>query len=136
MKITKSDFKKAISEQPLLTSEGMNSIRRIMKRKKLSLNDAKKELEHERELLVLEFDEFKTCCIWLSKFKKIKTPQFSSYYLKRIVRKLAGEYISNGVLIAAAIHLNIPIKFGDDSPNANIAISKKCPYLKEVGHIS
>jgi len=84
----------------------------------------------------LDFDEFKICCDWLAKFKKVKTPQYSSYYLKHVVEKLADRYISNGTLIAAALHLGLPIKFFHDSLNVNVAISKKCPYLKKVGIVA
>ena len=136
MKVSKNDFKKAIEKEPSLTSGGINSLLQIKRHKKLSLDEAKKEFERERELFLSEFEDFKICCEWLSKFEKIKTPQFSSYYLKHVVEKLAGEYVSNGALIAAAIHLDIPMKSGSDSPNINIAISKKCPYIKQVGPVA
>jgi len=136
MKVTKSDFKKAIEKEPSLTSGGIKSLFQIKNYKKLSLDESKKVFERDRELFSSEFEDFKICCEWLSKFKKIKTPQFSSYYLKNVVEKLSGEYVSNGALIAAAVHLNIPIRLSDNSPNANIAISKKCHYLKDVGPVA
>lgn len=136
MKVTKSDFKKVINKEPSLTSRGINSLFQIKKHKKLSLEEAKKEFERERELFVSDYEDFKICCEWLSKFEKIKTPQFSSYYLKHVVEKLAGEGVSNGALIAAAIHLDIPMESGSNSLNINIAISKKCPYIKQVGAVA
>ena len=136
MKVTISDFKKSIDKEPSLTSGGINSLFQIKRHKKLSPEEAENEFRRERDLFLSEFDAFKICCEWLSKFERIKTPQFSSYYLKHVVEKLAGEYVSNGALIAAAIHLNIPMKSGSDSPNINIAISKRCPYIKQVGAVA
>ena len=133
MTISIEDFKKVIEEEPSLTRSGMNSLFTIKAFKRISLADAKEQLERERESFLLQFDEFATCCRWLDRFKKVKTPQYSSYYLKHVVEKLSGESISNGALIAAAIHLALPTKFYHDSPNVNIAISKKCPYLKKAG---
>lgn len=136
MRVTKNDFKKVIDKESTLTSIGVNSLFQIKRDKNLSLDESKKELEHQRGLFVSGFDQFEICCDWLSKFEKIKTPQFSSYDLKHVVEKLAGKYVSNGALIAAAIHLGIPMKFRHDSTNAKIAISKKCPYLKQAGPVA
>lgn len=136
MTISIEDFQKVIEEEPSLTSSGVNSLFTIMSFGKIPLEEAKEQLKHERESFLLHFNEFEICCNWLSKFKKVKTPQYSSYYLKHVVEKLAGEYISNGALIAAALHLGLPTKFYHDSPNINVAISKKCPILKQVGHVA
>jgi hypothetical protein len=133
MTISIEDFKKVIEGEPSLTRSGVNSLYTIKAFKKISLDEAKEQLKRDRESFLLHFDEFKICCDWLTKFKKVRTPQYSSYYLKHVVEKLAGVHISNGTLIAAALHLGLPTKFFHDSPNVNVAISKKCPYLKNVG---
>lgn len=133
MKPTIEHFKRAIEQEPSLSDSGVNSIVTIRHSRKVDSQTAKVQLEIERKRFLSNFQEFEICCSWLSKFQKVKTPQLSSYYLKHVVEKLAGEYVSNGSLIAAAIHLKIPMKFYPDSPNVNIAISKKCPYLKQVG---
>jgi len=112
---------------------GVNSLHTIRSSRNSSLDEAKEKLRIERESFLSHFNEFKICCEWLSKFKKVKTPQYSSYYLKHVVEKLAGGSISNGALIAAAIYLGVPIKYFSPSPNVNVAISKKCPFLKMVG---
>lgn len=130
------DFKKVIESESSLTRMGVNSLHTIRFFKNSSLDEAKEKLKFERESFLAHFNEFKICCEWLSKFKKVNTPQFSSYYLKHVVEKLAGNSISNGALIAAAIHLNIPIKYFQSSPNVNVAISKKCPYLKKAGMVA
>jgi hypothetical protein len=133
MQPTIEHFKRAIVQEPSLSDSGVNSIVRIIHSRKVDSQAAKVQLEIERKCFLSNFKEFKICCNWLSKFQQVKTPQLSSYYLKHVVEKLAGEYVSNGSLIAAAIHLKIPMKLYPDSPNVNIAISKKSPFLKQVG---
>lgn len=114
MELTTNDLKRVIKQEPSLSNYGMNF--------------------PEKEKCPVNFKSFEICCKWLSKFKQIKTPQINSYYLKHVVERLAGTYISNGALIAAAIHLKIPMRFYPDWPNTLIAISKKCPYiLKDKG---
>ncbi|MDA8402641.1 MAG: hypothetical protein M0Z56_00375 [Desulfobacteraceae bacterium] len=135
MELTIEDFNQVIEQEPSLSDSGVNSMESIRNFKKMGIEDAKKQLLIDRESFLSNFKEFKVCCSWLSKFKKVKTPQLSSYYLKHVVEKLEGEYVSNGALIAAAIHLKIPMKFYPDSPNVNIAISKICPYLKRSGNV-
>ncbi len=113
VKPTKKDLKRVIKQEPTLSDIGVNS----------SASD--------RQNWPVDFKSFKICCKWLLKFKQIKSPQLNSYYLKHVVERLAGEYVSNGSLIAAAIHLKIPLRLYPDWPNALIAISRKCPYVMQ-----
>ena len=134
MPISIEDFKKVIEGEPSLTRMGVNSLQSIKRFRNIAPAEAKEQLKRVGESFLLHhFDEFKICCDWLDKFKKVKTPQYSSYYLKHVVEKLSGESISNGGLIAAVLHLGLPTTSYPGSPNINIAISKKCPYLKKVG---
>ena len=111
MRPTKKDLKRVIKQEPTLSDIGMNSS------------------GSDRQNWPVDFKSFKICCKWLSKFKQVKTPQFNSYFLKHVVERLEGVYISNGALIAAAIHLKIPMRFYTDWPNVLIAISRNCPYI-------
>jgi len=111
MKPTKKDLKRVIKQEPTLSNVGVNSS------------------DSDRQNRPVNFNSFKICCKWLSKFKQIKSPQINSYYLKHVVERLDGTYIQNGALIAAAIHLKIPRRFYPDWPNTLIAISRKCPYI-------
>ena len=111
MKLTIEDLKRVIKEEPSLYRYGVNTFSVAPKRP--------------------GFKEFEICCRWLSRFKRVKIPRVSSYYLKHVVERLAGTYISNGALIAAAIHLKIPMRFYPGWPNVDIGISKKCPYLSD-----
>ncbi len=66
-------------------------------------------------------------CEWLSTKKRIATinNHHSSYGLKHMVEQDLGEYVSNGVFIAAAIHCGFPYKIVTDSPNVYFGISEK-----------
>jgi len=74
---------------------------------------------------VTESYEFAVCNRWLSTKQKIKTinNKISSYGLKQKVEKRYGEYVSNGVFIAAALYNGFKIK--KSGPNAFFNISHK-----------
>lgn len=130
------DLERVMEQEPTLTASGIDSMLSIMDWEKMNIKEAKQQLEIERKDFLQNFKEFETCCFWLSKFKRIKTPLRSSYYLKHVVEELAGRYISNGVLIAATIYLKIPIRFYAGCINAWIGISKRCPYIKKTTRIN
>ena len=132
MKLTIEHFKRVMEIEPTLTARGINSMLSIREWEKMSMEEAKQQLEIERKDFLQNFKEFETCCFLLSRFRKIKTPLRSSYHLKHVVEELAGEYISNGALIAAVIHLKIPIKFYPDCINAWIGIYKRDIFLKKA----
>lgn len=131
IKLTIKHLKRVMEIEPSLSARGINSLFSIRFHDKMNKEKAKQQLIIERKKFLQNFKGFEICCTWLSRFKTIKTPLMSSYYLKHVVEDLAREYVSNGALIAAAIHLDIPMKIFPDWINTYIAISKKCPYLKE-----
>lgn len=93
-----------------------------------------KEYERGRELLRDEEEGFRLCCEWLSQCQRRKTVNEklgSSYLLKHLVESWCEKYVSNGSLIAAAVHLGIPYKTYLGSPNVNLALSGRCPFIKE-----
>jgi hypothetical protein len=47
----------------------------------------------------------------------------TSYHLKHLVEKWSNEYIPNGALIAAVIHLGIPYEKHSDYPNIDVAVN-------------
>ena len=130
MKPTIEDLKRVMEIEPSLSARGVNSILSIF-HEKMNTEEAKQQLIIERKKFLKNFKGFEICCRWLSKFKQVNTPQFSSYYLKHVVERLAGTYISNGALISAAIHLKISMRFYPGWPNVDIGISKRCPYLRD-----
>jgi hypothetical protein len=68
--------------------------------------------------------------------KKIKTPTYSSYYMKHVVENTVHRYIGNGEFIVACIALGftvIPMGGWGGSPNARIGISKRDTRLHNQG---
>ena len=118
---TKKDLKNAIEQAPSLAIGGF----------RVSRSD--EEFVKNREQLGNCLIEFQLCCEWLSKqkilFRRGKNSE-NSYWLKHAVERYAQEnstnnkhtYISNGVLIAAVIHLNILYKRIPETPNSEVYI--------------
>lgn len=135
MKISIHEYLKIVYNTPSLTSEGVYT--QLFLKKIMPNEDTSRVFEVERSLFALKFEEFKVCCEWMSKFKKIKTPQMESIYLKNIIHVLSGEYVSNGSVIASAIYLDLIIKYNpNEYHNAHIGISKKCPYIKKARNLA
>lgn len=64
--------------------------------------------------------------------KPTKTTFVSSYGLKHAAEEWAGEYISNGALITAAIEMGLGTKYLPHyGPNVGIAVSKNIFKQKE-----
>ena len=102
---TSEDLNKIINAYPTLTSCGF--------RKK-----SDPDFQSERQDLKNLLGEFQRSCVYLSRRRKEKTFNmgFSSYGLKHMVERQFGAYISNGVLIAAGLHLGF--KHSVFGPNA------------------
>jgi len=127
---TENDLMKVMEKQPWLCAWGYAN-RFSFKYYKPSKTD----LKQERESLKRQVRGFQLACKFLSLCKiqkKINTRIGSSYSLQRgPVKKWAGgEYIGNGGFAAAVIHLGIPFRSYDDSPNIHIAISSRSPLLR------
>ena len=60
---------------------------------------------------------------WLRHIPKRKTVNFGSYWLKHQAERWSGDYVSNGALIAAAIHLGFKVEHIDGTPNALINVA-------------
>jgi len=85
------------------------------------------------EMLGEDFaQQFIHCCAWLDRAKVVKTPQLNSYWLKHIVERLVGTYISNGAMVTAGIHKRIPST--PEGINLLFGLSKK--WAKEQDSLS
>lgn len=121
MNLTKQDLMKAMEKEPGLTDMG------------ISWKTSGDDFERHRTDLADNLKDFRLCCKWLSQCKQIKTinrQAGNSYSLKPLIEAWAGKYISNGAIIAAAIHLEIPYQTFFDSPNICLALSNRCPFIK------
>jgi hypothetical protein len=66
---------------------------------------------------------------WLRHIPRRKTVNLGSYWLKHQAERWGGDYVSNGALIAAAIHLGFKVERISGTPNAliNVAGQSKWP---------
>jgi hypothetical protein len=93
------------------------------------------DYQERRKNLASQYDEFKTCCEWIKKFrylpsereykKFVQLQTYNSYYLKHLVEKWSGKYISNGALIAAVRFFKIPYRQIYGTPDISVAIFLK-----------
>ncbi len=64
--------------------------------------------------------EVALCKEWIQQYA-LPTERFghySSYFLKHVVERWAGEYVSNGAFIQAALELGYSVRRTEDTPNA------------------
>jgi len=57
--------------------------------------------------------------------KTVTTTSPSSYETKHVAERWAGRYISNGMLLVAAVAMGLPILTSNGSPNAHIGLSRR-----------
>jgi len=65
---------------------------------------------------------------WLGHIPKRKTVNYGSYGLKHQAERWARGYVSNGALIAAAIHLGFKVKRVPGTPNALINVAGRTKW--------
>jgi hypothetical protein len=77
-------------------------------------------------------EEFIRAVSWLEKVPKRKTfnPCNTSYGIKEAAERWSGDYISNGVFIAAAIHAGFRVEQLPGSPNVQIGIATSAKWPK------
>ena len=90
----------------------------------------------KRKDLENRYDEFKLCCEWIEKYKYHPTEKefnkfvqlqtYNSYYLKHLVEKWSGKYISNGAFIAAVKYYRLPFRPIYSTPDIAVTV-----FLKE-----
>lgn len=90
----------------------------------------------KRKELEGRYEEFKACCDWIEKYrfhpsekefrKYVQVQTYSSYYLKHLVEKWSGMYISNGAFIAAVRFMELSARPIYGTPDVSVTI-----FLKE-----
>jgi hypothetical protein len=85
------------------------------------------DFQHLKNGLLAQTDLFEKICKWLEDIKKIKSinKNKSSYTIKHIIEKEFGEYVSNGIVIAAAIHCGFKYEIYKGSPTSFFNMSNK-----------
>jgi hypothetical protein len=121
---TTEDFLKILNSMESITEAGL-------------MHDSKPpDYIEKRKSLENRYDEFNICCEWIKKFryrpsekqfrKYVQVQTYNSYYLKHLVEKWSGKYISNGAFIAAIKYLGIPHRTIYGTPDISVTI-----FLKE-----
>jgi hypothetical protein len=83
---------------------------------------------HENRKRLLQSSEMCTrVCEWLAAIEKTKTinDRHSSYCLKHMAAHDLGQYVANGVFIAAAVHCGFPYRLFPGSANVRFGISER-----------
>lgn len=75
--------------------------------------------------------EFCFAATWLVRQRQVKRPQAGSYGLKHFAERSLGSYVSNGALIAAAIHLGFPIERRGSGPNASLGVARRLDLISD-----
>ncbi|MEU6397176.1 hypothetical protein ABZ867_09320 [Streptomyces cinnamoneus] len=94
-----------------------NSHRLTAEQRRAELVAERKNLRNE-EGLVME------TALWLhDNITPIKTPTAGSYGVKHLIEQATGTYVTNGVLIAAALVVGYPYRY--DQPNVRFGMSRR-----------
>ena len=75
--------------------------------------------------LLADVEAFAAVCAWLETILPRQTMSYGSYYLKHVCERALGQYVSNGVFIAAAVHCGFPYQLLPGSPNVRFGMSKR-----------
>jgi hypothetical protein len=70
----------------------------------------------------ISLDEFIIACAWLSYVPKVKKGGPDSYEIKHVVEDWSGLYVSNGIMICAAIHDDFRVESTPRNVSATIGI--------------
>ncbi len=89
----------------------------------------------ERDCLASAFDEFALCCDRLLDCTPLRRVSFvapPSSALAAHFSKQIGRSISNGALIAAVLHMRLPIHRLPDSTDVLVGVSLRSPILADL----
>ncbi len=89
----------------------------------------------KRETHIINSNQVRICRAFLERCERTKTGRIGSYGLKHVIERAAGEYVSNGACIQAAVDLGIvatPIEPHTGNPNAWIGVSRRS--VRRVAH--
>lgn len=96
---------------------------------RLSPEEQKAKLKEGQEQLLQDVATFDKVVAWLSAHPeaRIKTINRgrSSYGWKHVAERAIGTYVSNGIFIAAAVHLGYPYHRTFGNPNVSFPLSEK-----------
>ena len=86
----------------------------------------------KRKSLESRYDEFKLSCEWIGEYKFhptekqfqkfVQVQTYNNYYLKHLVEKWSGKYISNGAFIAAVRFMKLPFRPIYGTPDVSVTV--------------
>jgi hypothetical protein len=87
------------------------------------------DLDHRDEMLspkrVREFEIARDYIAQVGTTETATSRSPSSYEMKHVIERWAGQYVGNGMLITAALSMGVAIHNPIGSPNANLALSRR-----------
>ena len=120
-------IKDVLDDNPDLTEVGFNSYKMFKiynLGKEMSDGDIKQKVLDSQAKLTNSHEEFILCVEYLKNLSNKTLKSYGSYTLKHVIEKDVRTYITNGVLITAAIYLGLSVEKSkyNDNPNAIIVI--------------
>jgi hypothetical protein len=122
--MNKVDLERVMAKEPTLNIIGFG----LSNLQRYTLEERRRELAENRERLLGDVEVCSKVCDWLKEKAKERATlnrEMGSYGWKHVIEKEIGEYVANGVFIAAAIHCGFNYKLiSPESPNAYFNICK------------
>lgn len=117
---TNTDYLNILSSFERITDIGL-----IYEAVPVDYHEKRKDLENR-------YNEFKLCCEWIEKYrfhptekqfqKFVQVQTYNSYYLKHLVEKWSGKYISNGAFIATVRFMELPFRPIYGTPDISVTV--------------
>jgi len=130
-----ADINAVLEKFPDLTAHGAG----VYEAHRLSPDERKAKLKEGQDRLLRDVETFDKVVGWLSAHPeaRIKTinRRHSSYGWKHVAERSLGTYVSNGIFIAAAVHLGYPYHRTHGDPNVSFPISEKFYLAMEADRI-
>lgn len=130
MTTTEERFQQVLNRYPILCDNGYNY--NYQRNLGLNGNDATLGFQQSRRSLEKSLHEVRKALIWTDPIRRTRTSSSgggTSYGLKHVMEHQTGIYITNGVMITAALMLEIPVGMRHcqriDSPNPTIGLSRR-----------
>jgi len=117
---TKTKIQRTMKQIPILTDFGLGLPHGT------ELSCMTRKMKEEKRRLLNSEERFESACAWLQGVEKTDDTnrRYDSYSLKHLVERRIGGHLSNGVLIAAAIHCGFSIKQARLYPNVLFNMSE------------
>jgi hypothetical protein len=130
MTTTQQRFQQILNQHPTLCDNGYNY--NYQRNLRLDNNAAILAFQQARRSLENSLWTVRKTIIWIDPIKRTRTSTSGggySYGLKHVMEHQTGIYVTNGVFIAAALMLAIPVGIRScqrtDSPNPSIGLSRR-----------